>query len=76
MRICARDLVPYELLDSDVVLRHKVDCVLLLADAAWARRALDRVRSFEYECPCFTREVGRESEDLLQFCRAERARHG
>ena len=66
-RIRARDLVPDELLYSNIVLRHKVDRVFLLADASRARRALDRVRAFEYECSCFTREVGCESEDLLEF---------
>jgi hypothetical protein len=75
-RICARDLVPDELLYSDVVLRHKVDRVFLLADASRARRTLDRVRTFEYERSRFTREVGREPEDLLEFCRSERASHG
>jgi hypothetical protein len=68
--------MPDELLYPDIVLRHEVDRVLLLADATWARRASDRVGSFEYERSRFTREFGRESEDLLQFCRAERARHG
>ena len=75
-RIRARDLVPDELLYSDVVLRHKVDRVFLLADASRARRTLDRVRAFEYERPRFTREVGRESEDVLKLCRSERAGHG
>src|SRR6266478_4925889 len=76
IRICARDLVPDELLYLDVVLRHKVDRVLLLADAAWAGRTLDCVRAFKNERSRFTREVGRESEDFLKFCGAERARHG
>jgi hypothetical protein len=42
MGIYARDLVPDELLDLDVVLGHQIDGVLLLADAACAR-ALDGV---------------------------------
>jgi hypothetical protein len=66
VRVCARDLALDELLDFDVVLRHEVDCVLLLADAACAC-ALDRVRALKYEGPRFTRELGRESEDFLQF---------
>jgi hypothetical protein len=74
-RICARDLAPDELLYSNVVLRHKIDRVFLLADASWARRTLDRVGAFEDESPRFTCEVGRESEDLLKFCWSERASH-
>jgi hypothetical protein len=75
-RICARDLVPDEVLYFNVVLRHKVDRVFLLADASRARRTLDRVRAFEYERSRFTREVGRESEDFLEFCWSERTSHG
>ena len=74
MRVRACDLAPDEILHFDVVLRHQVDRVFLLADAACAR-ALDRVRAFEYECSRFARKICRESEDLLQFCRAEWARH-
>ena len=74
-RIFARDLVPDELLYFNVVLRHKVDRVFLLADAPRARRSLDRMRAFEYERSCFTREVGRELKDLLEFCWGERAGH-
>jgi alpha-N-acetylglucosamine transferase len=70
MRIYARNLAPSGLLDSDVILRHEVDRIFLLPDAAWARRALDRVGAFEYERSRFTCEVGRKSEDLLQFCPA------
>ena len=76
MRIRARDLVPHKLLYFDVVLCHKVDRVFLLADASRSRPALDRVRAFKYECSRFTREVSRESEDLLKFCWCERASHG
>ena len=71
MRICASNLIPHELLDFDVVLRHKVDRALLHPDAAWARRTLDRVGAFEYErssLPLPARggdaEVDRKSEDL------------
>ena len=72
--ICARDLVPDELLYFDVVLGHKVDRVFLLPDASRSRPTLDRVGAFKYECSRLTCEVaGRESEDLLKFCRGERA---
>ena len=76
MRIYARDLVPDEHLHSNIVLRHKVNRVFLLADASWPRPTLNRVRAFEYERSCFAREVGRESEDLLEFCRIERTASG
>ena len=71
MRIGARDLVPDELLYSNVVLRHEVDRVFLLADAPRARPALDRVGAFEDERARFAREGGREAEDVLEFCRCE-----
>ena len=75
-RICARDLVPDELLYFDVVLGHKVDRVFLLLDASRSRPTLDRVTvgAFKYKCSRLTHEVaGLESEDLLKFCRGKRA---
>ena len=76
MWICARNVVPGELFDFDVVLSYKVDRAILLADAAWTRCTLDCVRAFQYERSRFAREFNRECKNILQFCGAERIRHG